>query len=301
MSNDGTDRSGEQEVTFVSQVVGTGADARRLVKVGPWDMAAFVEHDAEEPRVSIAALAARVGQPAYELRRTARGIKSEKFNPLTAWTPPMPGEHSGFDELHLTEAEALFLVTRLRTPRAEEVTWEMIRVYRLARRGLLPQQRATLPMELVAMMREQTELIVRSQAEVMAGMASRIERLESATALNVLATRMDRLEQHIVNDTGVVGEAWSDRHVLARLRRIANVAVGAPAGIPLCKEARAYHRRINNKLRADMEFNGRGSAWKNLPRGEKVRLLEQRLEALEIEAAALGKGKSDPRQKNLFS
>jgi hypothetical protein len=110
---------------------------------GPlWDLAQWKQDTTGEPRVSVADLAKRVDQQAFKLRQTARGLVDENFKPFEDPTQRVGYGNTSSPELHLNEAEALYLCTKLRTKPAKALTWEMIRVYMLARRGLLPQQQA---------------------------------------------------------------------------------------------------------------------------------------------------------------
>lgn len=146
-----TDKSVHQDPSncnpvFVSEVIGAGADAHRIVRVDEWSLVARAA-EGEEPRARDLDLGARVYPNAkpHKIRERIRELMDEgapEFRPLEVF--PRPGKTGGRPgtEFWLNEHEAIFLVSQIDTPEARAFTHAMIRVFRLAVRGLLPQQRA---------------------------------------------------------------------------------------------------------------------------------------------------------------
>jgi hypothetical protein len=232
---------------IVIEIAGCGDDARRIARMGDWTLTAFVGRGDDEPRMSIADIAARAGQQACELRRTARGIKSEKFNPITAWVAPMPGHHSGFRELFLNEAETLFLLTRLRTPAAQAITWDMIRVYMLARRGLLPQPHDEITHTLLR--------VVEQQGAMLAGIVKRLDTMETRRAADdglIGRDRARRVLDTVIEIANICGTRADDPRAWGKRRSKIETDVRKAARLPMS-------RRIE-----DLDASRLGDAWLRL-------------------------------------
>lgn len=136
----------------MSAIVGTGADARRLVRVADWTMSVWSTYGDDEPRVRDVDLAARLGfERPRKIRELIERIWPENrrphVRPMVGRTSMPRGGEREFTvwEYWLTEAEALKLTARSETPIADAILDEMIRVYRLAIRGLLTPARAVSP------------------------------------------------------------------------------------------------------------------------------------------------------------
>lgn len=126
---------------FVSEVIGDGAAAHRLVRVGDWTFT-VPGREGTEPEIPDTELAPRLDLALHKLRElSGRHEKAGNINPRVV--SPTVGETGGRPsrQRFYNEADALFLVTRSETPKAIALTKEMIGVYMLARRGLLPSTR----------------------------------------------------------------------------------------------------------------------------------------------------------------
>jgi len=136
----------------MSAIVGAGADARRLVRVADWTMSVWSTYGDDEPRIRDVDLATRLGfERPRDVRKLVERIWPENRRPhvrATVARTSMPrGGEREFTvwEYWLTEAEALKLTARSETPIADAILDEMIRVYRLAIRGLLTPVRTVPP------------------------------------------------------------------------------------------------------------------------------------------------------------
>jgi hypothetical protein len=125
---------------------GNGQEARSIIEVSGWTLVAWTGRNEEEPRVRDIDLAERLG---YERPRVIRElierlIESGKLNDSdvrrTVRRTLVGVAERDVEELWLTEAQALKVVAKSETAKADAMLDEMILVYRLARRGLLPQQ-----------------------------------------------------------------------------------------------------------------------------------------------------------------
>lgn len=161
----------------VSEVIGEGQDARREIVVAGWAMTAWV-NDAE-PRIRDTDLAERLGhdRPRDVRKMVARlekeGEISEIYMRATVALISKPNggtEERAVNECWLTESQALMVAMHSRTEKAKAIRVEMIRVYTLARRGLLPNQQselarlvAGLHAELVSLRSEVKQLAVSNQ------------------------------------------------------------------------------------------------------------------------------------------
>lgn len=125
-----------EDVPFLSPVLGEGAEAHRLLRVAGWTLTLR----GEEPLIPDEDLSVRLGLPLHKLRQlSGRHEEAGNIAPEVSTTVVETGGRPGKRRLY-NEADALFLVTRSETPKAVALTREMIRVYMLARRGLLTQQ-----------------------------------------------------------------------------------------------------------------------------------------------------------------
>jgi len=132
----------EEEIPTVSSVIGEGVDAHRLVRVGAWELTVWVGRGDEEPRIRDLDLGERLGYAnPIDIRKLIRRLEDEKklkdlvvFATVAKTSGGRPGR-----EYWLTEAQALKVVAKSETSIADALLDEVIRVYMLARRGLLPQ------------------------------------------------------------------------------------------------------------------------------------------------------------------
>lgn len=132
-----------EEAVCISEVIGEGADAHRMVRVGDWTLTLPGENgmEAEIPDTD---LAQKLGMTPHHLRElSARHESAGNIQPRVNRTvrESKNGGRPGIQRFY-SEADALFLVTRSDRPEAIALTKEMIRVYMLVRRGLLAPVRA---------------------------------------------------------------------------------------------------------------------------------------------------------------
>lgn len=156
----------QNDPVFVSEVIGTGPNAHRIVRVGEWSLR-VPGAAGTEPEIPDTDLAPRLGMQIHKLRelsgRYERGGDIHprvEVSPAVGGTPESqrnPGGRPARRRFY-NEADALFLVTRSEAPKAVALTKEMIGVYMLARRGLLPQQQKPIDVEhLRRVVREEIE------------------------------------------------------------------------------------------------------------------------------------------------
>lgn len=165
------------DVPTVSEVIGEGENAHRIVRVGVWELTAWVGRgEADEPRMRDIDLGTRLGYPnPKEIRKLARDHeKAGNINPFhvraaVARTGAVPRFE---DEMWFSEADALWLASQSKTPQAVALTKEMIRVYIAARKGLLPQSAAS------GMTAEQFAQAMVPVLSMMTALASRLTALE---------------------------------------------------------------------------------------------------------------------------
>jgi hypothetical protein len=126
-----------------SNVIESSPNDRRMVQVEGWTLTIGTEPDAE-PEIADADLAPRLGMELKRLRELserheqAGNINPRKVDPNKSHGTTYPrGRGRPGTQRFYGEADALFLVTRSERPEAVALTKEMIRVYMLARRGLL--------------------------------------------------------------------------------------------------------------------------------------------------------------------
>lgn len=128
-----------EDVPFLSPVLGEGAEAHRLLRVGGWTLTLRGD---DEPLIADEDLGRRLGydrprkiRELIERHANDKNINPFEVRPTVGQTGGRPGRC-----FLLSEADALFVVAHSETPKAVALTREMIRVYILARRGLLTQQ-----------------------------------------------------------------------------------------------------------------------------------------------------------------
>lgn len=213
---------------FVSEVIGDGADAHRIVRVGEWSMVVRGADDTAEPEIPDTLLAPRLGLPLHKLRQlSARHEQAGNVAPRVSTTVVETGGRPGKQRFY-TEADALFLVTRSEAAGAVALTREMIRVFMLARRGLL---RPVAPQGITA--EKVAEMIA-------AAMAARPQ----------LAESVDRM---------ILGRD-ADGLVLAPVRRMA-ASLAAPRAT---RAERARHvGRLHSRIRRAIGWDG---MWRLFPR-----------------------------------
>lgn len=239
------------ETVTVSEVIGAGPTAHRLVRVGSWELRAPENDTERELLIADADLAPRLEMHLHKLRELSRRYERSKdiaprieVLPTVGETPKSQRNLGGRPARRrfYNRADALFLVTRSEAPGAVALTKQMIRVFLAAMEGLL----------------------------VPAGHLS--SRDEASLRAELADARAHSL-------AGVVGK---DRAAAAILGPIANVALLHPKG------KRAGLRWVNNKLRNAVGHNGAASAWELLPLADLAKT-QRALAKLESDLAAQAK------------
>lgn len=128
----------------VSDVIGEGALARREMTIESTALTVWMEYGDSEPRMIDTDVAAKLGfTQTRDIRKLIERIWPENQRPhvratVARTSMPRGGEREvAVNAYWLTEAQILKVVARSETPAAESILDEMIRVYMLARRGLL--------------------------------------------------------------------------------------------------------------------------------------------------------------------
>jgi hypothetical protein len=174
--------------------VGAGQDARRVVRVGSWELAALTGTGEQDLRICELELGRRLryARPENVVQTIDRLVSAGKFNESeflhTPWETRAglgrPRKSTNGGMRWLTEEQALLVTTQSDTAVAWEITREMARVFTLARQGLLPGQRSGLSEEDVRrLVRQEVEQAVAGAlGQVVAAMVKRFESLERAIA-----------------------------------------------------------------------------------------------------------------------
>ena len=235
----------------VTGVLGSGAEAHRLAMVEDWTFVVRESDRDHEPLIPDEVLAERLGAPENDVRALIRrnveaGHITALSNRRTVRRFTRGGKNRGemlVDGFLLPEASALFVVTRSDTPKAVELTKEMIRVYMLVRRGLAPAPQALDPAAAAAL-------------ALVPGLVAQIKAHRADVA--TLHAELGALRTELA--TGVVGHEVAGREILTPLRQISLLHGGTPG------EAKRHRRRFENQLRSLLGFAGPGSSWAVLPR-----------------------------------
>ena len=253
--------SSRDQAACVSAVIGVGAEAHRIVRVGDWTFTVPGEAGTE-PEIPDTALASRLGLDLDKLRElSSRHEKSLNITPRVI-TPTVgenrrgrgrPGKHRFYNE-----ADALFLVTRSETPKAITLTKEMIGVYMLARRGLLapvaPREADPAALAIVPKLVHKLEAMEASAAQ----QGARIAELEH---VNQCITARLAAEP---TGAGTIGARLARTSVLNPIVEIARIASGLRAG-PEFLRARG---RLDADLRDHLGFSYLRK-WSTLPENQR--------------------------------
>ena len=133
----------EEQTVTVSEMVGKGGAAHRLVRVGAWDFTVWEGAGDGEPRIRDLDAGERLGfaRPITIrdlIKRIWQGKNRNRIHQIrTARTTSGGRPTKPATEFWLTEAQLLKLCARSETEIADAILDDMIRVYMLARRGLL--------------------------------------------------------------------------------------------------------------------------------------------------------------------
>lgn len=273
-ANDGNNLAAEHlpdgNPVFVSEVIGQGDDVHRIVRVGEWSMVVRGTDAEGEPEVPDTALAPRLGLEIRRLRWLSdKHEKAGNIAPRICLAASQNRGRPGKQRFY-TEADALFLVTRSEAAGAVALTREMIRVFMLARRGLLRPTPATAP-----------PLADPSMVIAMAQTLSLVPAL--VEQVRTLSADLSTLRAEV--STGVIGEQVSITEIRRPLSQIAALSA-APGRGP-----KSVRRRFENRLRSLLGHAGPGSRWSMLPR----RLLDvaQRQVAMWLDEAIVARAAAD--------
>lgn len=128
----------------VSEVIGTGRDAHRLVRANDATLTVWSEYGDNEPRMLDTDVAKRIGlKEPRSIRKLIERIWPEGQRPFLRDAVSRRNVRGGgvqefkVSAYWLTEAQILKVCARSETPIADAILDDMIRVYMLARRGLL--------------------------------------------------------------------------------------------------------------------------------------------------------------------
>lgn len=267
------DSAGEEEVVTVSQVIGREAEARRIVRVGAWS---FTAPGAEgtELLVRDTDAAERLGfSRPRDIRKLIERIWPEDQRPACRAT--VGRQRTGFGEREYTvneywfsEAQLLKVIARSETPIADAILDEMIRVFMLARRGLLPQQRPpTLDVESL-------------RAVVAALVAEQVGRMHPA-APGASAPTSEEVLGSLDRET-----------VLQPVVKIARTLAGPGAGARHVAVARG---RVDGRIRTRLGWR---THWRSFPRSRLGELLAV-LQAETLYAEDVAEGVASVRRNSI--
>lgn len=252
--------------------VDVAPDGSRIVRVGAWALSAASAED--EPRVRDIDLAERLG---YERPRTIRDlverlVREGKLNDselrrVVRQTGGRPAE-----EIWLTEAQALKVVAKSETAKADALLDEVIRVFILARKGLLPV--APAPALGAAVIVDALNKVLAPFAAAMAAQNDRLAALEDQ-----------------VRNAGLL----SPERTNAIKARVSSVAADlAKFGV---EKRRAASLRIHKRLKMRVGWYGDHCRLDNMPARHEAEVLRE-LEIIEHETrGAVGSA----RQRTLFA
>lgn len=262
-------------IPTISDVIGSGESAYRLVRVGRWSLTVRGE-TGTEPEIPDTELAPLLGMTLHHLRQlSGRHEKAQNIAPRVYRTVRETGGRPGKQRFY-NEADALFLVTRSDKPEAVALTKEMIAVYMAARRGLLRPVSSVapaIPAEVLAALAVVPALAAQMQAIT--------AQVESVTALmKESSARIGSLEQNLAS--GIVGPERGGEIT----RRLYAASLRATGGDKT--RAKSVRGRWVQRLRNVAQFNGPRSAWRNLPR-TILAVVESHLDAIEREADHMAK------------
>jgi hypothetical protein len=268
----------ETFVPTISDVIGVGESAHRLVRVGDWTFTAWMRDGGDEPMIRDVDLAARLGfDRPRKIRDLIRRVWPENKRPQSRPVMGRQRTRNGgerefaVDEFWLTEAQALKVVMRADTETANDLQDVMIDVFRAAMRGLLR------PVSVAP-------IAPAIPAEVLAALAVvpvLTAQMETITAMmKDSAARIGALEQNLAS--GIVGPERGSEIT----KRLYAASLRATCGDKT--RAKSVRGRWVQTLRNATQFNGPRSAWRNLPRAA-LAVVESHLDAIEREADLMSK------------
>lgn len=258
----------------VGEIVGEGPEARRPVRVGSWELAAWVGRGEEDqPRIRDLDLAERLGyERTGDIRKLIRRLEKDNgFGVLAtvAQTSSSKGGRPGA-EYWLTESQALEVAAASETANGKMILREMIEIFRMAVRGLLPGQSAHALRQIIEDIR----------AEFQQRFDAAVSDIKAELDVERAARRQLEVDMRdgLTEASRFIGEklgAWV-RGVIKEISWLE------------CGEMATYKRhraKLERELRNDFGFTARGSSW---DRFEKAgfKYLENRLNGLKAVAFA---------------
>jgi hypothetical protein len=200
------------------------------IKVDSWSLS-VIEN---EPRVTDVDLRDRLEYgDIYKFRQRIRELRREdpgNFSPMEVPTERVETRGGRPGKLFwLCEAEALFIATQIATPKARALTHEIIRVFMLARRGMLDSAQT---------------------GELRAELAALRERF----------TALEQTSSRLWLDGGMLGHDRA-KMLSARIERIAR-CMFLDKSVP---SVRSGQQKIRQKLAQALKWGGSGCSWDRLP------------------------------------
>jgi len=199
--------NGDTEIVTISDVIGEGSEAHRIVRVENCVFRTTPESTTGELRMRDVDFATKLGHGrARDIRKVIRRWEPE-IGPILSRATVARGVFRGktqesieVKEYWLTEAQALFIAAKSETSKATALLGEMIRVYMAARRGLLPRMDSLLAERqapLLATITKQ-EALIAAQDQALARMQADNYRLrEQGTDGIISATSADWVREQI--------------------------------------------------------------------------------------------------------
>lgn len=262
------------EAVVLSDVIGVGENAHLTVRVGTWTFTSWFAAGADEPRILDLDLGERLG---YERPRDIRKlierlVRDKKLNDVHVCATvartqmPAPGgmRETVVDEYWLTEAQALLVAAKSETVKADAILAEMIYVYMLARRGLLPGQ-------------QEVALLTRQIKELQATVDSLSTLKATVTALDSTVKETFTGLYTPATDKPFIGSKAAKLHVQGPLMTALMPKFNALEINPQKGDSKelkdtktgmrkAVHNNYENMLRDAVEFNtSKGRIWARLP------------------------------------
>jgi hypothetical protein len=266
------------ESTSSQQVTIEELEDRKALHVpgrsGVWDLVQWKTDQAEEPRIYDLDLARRLKySKVYNIRKLIGRLAEEgKINPFIKITTVLRrGDKVELQEFWLSEADALKVAARSETDGADAILDEMIQVYMLARRGLLPQQ--SVDPALLSNFLVKLERLEASNQEI---------QVEYRQGMIDLARQNQNLQAQIIqlqnsHESGVIGARLAKTEINSPLSDYARIM----ARVDLSQGFRAHCSRAHIDLRDELEYPaGQGSDWRYLPRekfGKAQRVIRKML------------------------
>lgn len=257
-------------VSLTANAARDGADVRHLMRIQGWELAVMAGHDGPELWVRDLDLGERLGysRPHKVRELIARLLADRKLSDSEVFTTAgQTSERGGRPgtEYWLSEAAALKVIAKSETAIADAILDEVIRVYMLARRGLLPSQTG-IPAELMALVTQlaegQRQIVEtqRAQGEVLASLTQRLSALESGG--------------------GVIGRAQRSAisHAVTAIAR-SRVHAG------LSPSMASARRWAYTRLETAAQWSGAGRSWDKLP-ASRFGLVLVELEVMQREVSA---------------